>query len=64
MSYLKHNYKFEFLQGNHGIWLFVSVDGQVVFEQAGLNLEDAMKYIQAVITKHEDPANNGEDPQT
>lgn len=51
---MKAEYNVNLLRGNHGIWLFVSKNGKVVFEQAGLKTPDeAMDYAKAVIRAEE-----------
>jgi hypothetical protein len=53
MSNVKRQYKIEFLPGNHGVWLFVSIDDKLAFEQSGLTLEDAFKFAKQFIESSE-----------
>ena len=47
---IKGQYEIALLQGNHGIWLFVKQDGQVIFEQAGIkSLDTALQYAKSII---------------
>jgi hypothetical protein len=47
---MKSEYDINLLQGNHGIWLFVRKNNEVVFEQPGIKtIEEALKYAKAVI---------------
>lgn len=51
---INFNYDVALLKGNHGIWLFVKKDGQVIFEQSGIkSVETALQYAKAVI-EHEE----------
>jgi hypothetical protein len=51
---LKYHYKIVILQGNHGPWLFVRADDQVIMEQAGLtSAKQALLYALAAIESHE-----------
>jgi len=53
MKNLKHHYETSFIHGNHGIWLFVKKDNVLVFEQAGLTLDEACQWIKQIV-EHEE----------
>ena len=57
---MKHEYTIELHQGNHGIWVFVRrpnlfprLKTDVIFEQAGVSLEEALVFAKAVIEAEE-----------
>jgi hypothetical protein len=53
-SIMLAEYSVNLLNGNHGIWLFVSKNGKVVIEQAGIKtVAKAMELAAAVITSEE-----------
>jgi len=51
---MKAEYSVNLLNGNHGIWVLVSKNGKVVFEQAGIaSPEIALQYALSVISYEE-----------
>jgi hypothetical protein len=51
---MKAEYSVNLLNGNHGVWLFVSKNGKVVLEQAGIKTAgQAIDYAKAVIEEEE-----------
>jgi hypothetical protein len=51
---MRAEYSINLLNADHGIWMFVSKNGKVVSEQAGLKTpEQSLKYALAVILSEE-----------
>jgi hypothetical protein len=51
---MKNDYDVVLLRGEHGIWLFIHKNTNVIFEQSGIkSLKEAMAYAAAVIEAEE-----------